>query len=252
MAEIDKIKTKIFHLLAKTVEAGCTEAEAMTAAEKAGELMDHYCLSISDIQIKQIDCKHVKVVLDTVIGGTLHGCIGGIAKYCDCKCWFSRGRKQYKGPVTRGATYHFFGLEPDAMMAEYLYKVIDAAFDTELKRFKKSDAYHNTSRRKAATASFKVGFSSGIVSRLLEMKREREAELANRQREERTGRNLVVVKMEKVEEDFEELGVHLNKGKKGARRCSSNWAAYGAGQTASDRVNLNKAMTGESTTALIS
>jgi hypothetical protein len=37
-------------LLAKTVENGCTESEAMNAAAKANELMTQYALSIEDTQ----------------------------------------------------------------------------------------------------------------------------------------------------------------------------------------------------------
>ena len=45
--ELGKVKARIRALAAKTVERGCSEAEAMAAAAKVGELLDVYGLSMS-------------------------------------------------------------------------------------------------------------------------------------------------------------------------------------------------------------
>lgn len=42
---------RIRSLLEKTVENGCTEAEAMLAAEKAADLMAEYELTLTDIEL---------------------------------------------------------------------------------------------------------------------------------------------------------------------------------------------------------
>lgn len=45
-----KILIKLRALLAKTVSNGCTEAEALAAAEKASAIMEEYDLSYTDVE----------------------------------------------------------------------------------------------------------------------------------------------------------------------------------------------------------
>ena len=250
--EQDRIKHKIHALLQKTVDSGCTEAEAMLAAAKAGELMDFYNINITDVEIRDSKCKHLKIELDTVIGGRLDACIVSIGKFCDCKTWFTRGIKKYKGPITRGGTYNFFGLEQDVEVAIYLYKILDRAIDIELKAFKKTPAYTNCHRKKAATKSFSTAFAIRIYRRLNEMKKVRDEELVKKEAEIRgnTGTALLIIKQDHIEAEFEsELGFTLTKRK--VSRQSYNADASRAGAKAADRVNLNKGI-GNKTTALLS
>lgn len=249
--ELIRIKKKVHALLSKTVENGCSEAEAMAAAEKAGELMDFYNLQITDIDIRETRCKHLKIELATVIGGKLDGCIVGIGRFCDAKSWFSRGYKIHGGPIQRGGTYNFFGLEQDVEMAEYIYRLLEHAVESELKVFKKTDAYKNAHRKKAATKSFSNAFSSRIYRRLIEMKREREAELDRKSAEmERTGRAIMVIKHDHIEEEFErDMGIKLTN--RSVTRRSYNRDAAAAGSAAADRVNINKGL-GQRSTALLS
>ena len=246
--ELTRIKKKVHALLSKTVENGCSEAEAMAAAQKAGELMDFYNLQITDIDIRDTKCKHLKIELATVIGGKLDGCIVAIGRFCDSKTWFSRGYKIYGGPIQRGGTYNFFGLEQDVEMAEYIYKILEHAVESELKTFKKTDTYKNAHRKKAATKSFSNAFASRIYTRLNEMKKVREAELDRKAAEmERTGRSIMVVKQDHIEMEFEqELGFTLTTRKVTSR--SYNRDAYAAGSDAANRVNINKGV-GQRTTA---
>lgn len=249
--ELIRIKKKVHALLSKTVSSGCSEAEAMSAAAKAGELMDFYNLQITDIDIRETKCKHLKIELATVIGGKLDGCIVGIGRFCDSKTWFSRGHKIHGGPITKGGIYNFFGLEQDVEMAEYIYKLLEHAVESELKVFKKTDAYKNAHRKKAATKSFSNAFSTRIYHRLKEMKKERDVELDRKSQEmERTGRAILVIKSDYVEQEFEqELNIKLSSRK--VTRQSYNRDAYAAGSAAADRVNINKGV-GQKTTALLS
>ena len=51
-AELDKLIGRIQALRAKTVEQGCTEQEALTAAAKVAELLDRYGLSLSELDLR--------------------------------------------------------------------------------------------------------------------------------------------------------------------------------------------------------
>src|SRR5215468_7915279 len=52
MTERDKIKQRIAKLLNLTTNKGASEAEAMQSAERAAELMAHYDIQVSELQIK--------------------------------------------------------------------------------------------------------------------------------------------------------------------------------------------------------
>ena len=52
-SELARVKTKIKALAAKTVEAGCSEHEALHAAEMVGRLLDQYNLSMDEIDIRE-------------------------------------------------------------------------------------------------------------------------------------------------------------------------------------------------------
>ncbi len=52
-ADLDRLIARIQALRAKTVEQGCTEAEALAAAEKVAELLDRYGLSLSELDLEK-------------------------------------------------------------------------------------------------------------------------------------------------------------------------------------------------------
>ena len=56
-AELDKLIGRIQALRANTVEQGCTEQEAMTAAAKVAELLDRYGLSLSELDLRGQSCE---------------------------------------------------------------------------------------------------------------------------------------------------------------------------------------------------
>ena len=60
-AELDRLIGRIQSLRAKTVEQGCTEQEALVAAEKAAELLDRYGLSLSELDLKRQACEGMAV-----------------------------------------------------------------------------------------------------------------------------------------------------------------------------------------------
>src|SRR4051812_20637233 len=55
-SELAKVKARIKALAAKTVEAGCSEHEALHAAEMVGRLLDQYNLSMDEIDIREEIC----------------------------------------------------------------------------------------------------------------------------------------------------------------------------------------------------
>lgn len=126
--ELIRVKARIKALTEKTVSNGCTEAEAMAAAEMVGRLLERYALSMEEIDVREAQC----VCIEVPIGGRqrrpIDGCVTSIARFCDCKVWIS-----CDGDVP---SYVYFGFESDTALASYLYSLIDHAMRTELDIFR--------------------------------------------------------------------------------------------------------------------
>ena len=59
--ELNRVKARIKALAEKTVSNGCTEAEAMAAAEMVGRLLERYALSMEEIDVREQRCVQVEV-----------------------------------------------------------------------------------------------------------------------------------------------------------------------------------------------
>ena len=85
---------KIRALLAKTMESGCTESEAMTALDKARAMMDAYAVTEGELALTKeeqavlrhepwdsLDPHNIKFYL-----------MGAVANFCNCQAWQRRKR----------------------------------------------------------------------------------------------------------------------------------------------------------------
>jgi hypothetical protein len=59
--ELSRVKARIKALAEKTVSNGCTEAEAMAAADMVGRLLERYALSMEEIDVREERCVQVEV-----------------------------------------------------------------------------------------------------------------------------------------------------------------------------------------------
>lgn len=87
VADIDKLKARIQGLRAKTIENGCTEEEALSAAAKVAELLDTYDLSMTDVELRQEACERAEFETQKKQSLPLDACIPAIAEFADCKVW---------------------------------------------------------------------------------------------------------------------------------------------------------------------
>ena len=129
--ELAQVKARIKALTDKTVANGCTEAEAMAAAEMVGRLLERYALSMDEIEVREARCVQAEVPLGGRRRRPIDGCVPTIARFCDCKVWLARARRQDPVPgsarAEAGSRYVFFGFETDTALATYLFAVIDRA-----------------------------------------------------------------------------------------------------------------------------
>lgn len=140
---------RIRKLLALTVANGCTEAEAMAAAEKAAKLMAELGLEAADFSF---DAKTITVRMGwQSVRSRLWATI---ASYTNCAVTFLGG-----GEV------EYVGREPWPEVARYLHEVTNRAIDRELRTFKATKWYKRRSSLRARRAAA-FDFTEAMVIRL--------------------------------------------------------------------------------------
>ena len=214
----DKLKGRIRALLAKTVDNGCTEEEALAAAAKVAELIDRHDLSLTDVDLRGTACERTVYETRHKKRMPIADCIGAVAHFCDCRVWREKGDE---GELR----YVFFGLPADAEAAASLTSLIDGAVRSALGRYKTSRAYlrFRHQERHLANASFALGMVGSIAAKLEAMKAGRDRANVD------TGRNLVVLKSSIVDEELRNLGMTFRTSRSAGRTVSPD--AFEAGET---------------------
>jgi hypothetical protein len=241
--ELTRVKARIKALTEKTVAIGCTEAEAMSAAEMVGRLLERYALSIDEIEIRSSRCVQREVPLGGKRRRPIEGCIVSIARFYDCKVWLAQATDEKgtdAGEHAPGKCYIFFGFETDPDLATYLYSVIDRAIGTETDSFKAAHPRLRAVRPRQATAGFQHGLVARVADRLDVMHAEREASV---KAQRTTGTTLILAKHQVVDDAFRETDVKLVS--MSAVGGQVNASAYREGWAAGEKVNLSRPVKGE-------
>jgi len=229
LAALDRLKTRIQGLRAKTTDNGCTEGEALSAAAKVAELLDRYDLSLTDVEIRDAPCERRDYETHRNKRIPLDDCVGAIADFCDCRVW------REKNPAGE-ARYVFFGLRSDVEAAHCLTELIDIAVRSELGRYKTSADYQRFrhQERHMANASFTLGMIASISAKLTAMKARRD------QANTGAGRDLVVLKASVVDAELDKLDLKLKTVRRATRMVSPE--AYDAGGAAGAALALSRAI----------
>lgn len=228
MSDLDKLKSRLQALRAKTIANGCTEEEALSAAAKVAELLDRHDLSLSDLEIREEQCEQSVIETGKKQRQPISACIPAIADYCDCKVWREKDDK--------GIRYVFFGLRPSIEMAHYVHDVIAVAMQTAWMQYARSKRMIRYAHDEKG--SFMIGMAVSIADKLTAMKAERDE--ANRVA---TGRDLVVVRHAIVEAEFAKLDLNLRQGRGSGKKVAA--AAFEAGQAAGQSLSLHPGVRGK-------
>lgn len=228
--ERERVKARVRALAARTTSNGCTEAEALAAAEMVGRLLERFALTMAEVDLRAEPCVEREVPLPGRRRRPIDGCVPAIARFCDCRVWLAadEGRPRYV----------FFGFEPDAVLATYLYAVIERAMAQEVGAFRaRSTQLHGPDLRAACT-SFGRGMAGRLDERLGAMHQARNEEVSAQQP---TGTALMVVKASVVEEAFRATKIRLVRARGAAFHEDG---AYRQGYAAGDGVPLDRPLTG--------
>ena len=220
---------KITALRAKIPENGATEDEAMAALAIAAKLMEKHGITEADLKAVEFgrDMRQGEFTQrQKAVHPSQKYCAMTIGLFCGVKAWTS-----YVGP--RKKHLKMFGLINDVEMAEFLLGLIHDSMNRGWKEFLR-DNPKDTRSRHTQYWSFMMGFADRVNEKLEELMRGREAQVDS------TGNDLVVVKMALVEEGLSSMlpDLKLKKGKSSS--TSLNIFAYSQGQTAGNKVNLNR------------
>jgi hypothetical protein len=242
-AELARVKARIRALTEKTVANGCTEAEAMSAAEMVGRLLERYALNMDEIEVREARCVQAEVPIGGRRRRPIDACVPAIARFCDCKVWLARDARSTADDddfdrTLSAARYVFFGFETDTVLATYLFAVIDRAIRTEDAAFRRGNPALRAVRLRRASASFQQGVAARVGDRLDAMHRDREASVRTQRS---NGTALILARHRVVEDAFRETDVRLvSMAAIGRRRIAS---AFREGWSAGDRVNLSRPVT---------
>lgn len=224
--ELTRVKLRIAALTARTIDRGCTEAEAMAAAAMVGRLLERYALTMEEVDIRQQPCVQIAIPIGGKRRRPIDVCVPAIARFCDCKVWLARSEEQ--------AHYVFFGFDTDTQLAAYLFDVIARAMHNEVARFKASTSTRRSTPTRQASTSFQHGVAVRVAERLETMHADREAAVAAQRP---TGNALTIVRHQVVEDAFQATKVRLRTQQGLSLRPD---AAFKAGKAAGERVNLNR------------
>lgn len=226
--ELEKVKSRVRALAARTVDRGCSEAETLAAAQKIGELLEVYGLTMSEVELRQEICIQRQLAFTGARLQALGVIFLSIVDLTETKGWMV-GRN----------IFVFYGLEPDVLMAEYLLHLLARTVDHEEAAYRASPGYqrsHATPQNRLR--SFRYGFAERVSNRIEELAAHRRAAEDAARTPASTGTALVLVKEQIITDGFRELGIRLRTSY--TTRTVRDGAAYRMGMEAGGRVNLQR------------
>ena len=231
---------KISALLAKTQHNGCTEAEALAAAELAQKLMDKYGLSLAELQEISSPADACEVDVTPIGKRRAHEVLHlspAIAFYTDTRSWYNRhglfhdNKGKWRKHEHDGIILSYFGLSADVRVATYLTNIFRSMLDTEWGAFWRRHSKTSTASCRTARANFMCGMTYRISERLCDMKS------AQSQANENNCREVVLAKDRIVDQAYEAVGIKPRRSRRGQRMVADE-GAFEAGFAAGDRVSI--------------
>ncbi len=231
MSERERIAARIRALLAKTVENGCTEEEAVAAAAKAAEMLAKHNLTVDEVQIRESKFKKHSERYEDLVGERSWIVADAIAHLVECRYWRSN-------PGVHPVHITFFGFEHEVEIAQYLMAICVRALEDGLARTNlRNRLLRPTIRKSKATA-----FLDGMVRRLAERIRALKPPSP-------TGTGLVVLKQDLIDAELKNAG--LKMGKMNGRMSRDFDSEFMRGREAGDKVSLNEGLRGATKSPLL-
>lgn len=221
----DKIAGRIRALLAKTVENGCTEDEAIAAAAMAAKLLAKYNMSLDETELRSNPFKRDTFQREDEIGERLWKVADAIAKLTGSRYWRSR-----RGVVPVEIT--FFGFAHEVEISKYLLAICVRALTSGKKDVLRKYALYVASRRQQRVIAFVDGMVDRLAVRILALREP-----------EPTGTGLVVLRNSLIDDALAAEKIKLENMR--GRRSRDFDDGYVDGMLAADKVSLHRGLDGE-------
>lgn len=217
----EKLLAKVKALLSKTTQAGCTEAEAMSALNMAQAMMDAYEITEDELS----DLKKEEAIVAETNTFDPHNIRRNLAvwvsRFADTKVWRDGGRTSHK--------LKFCGTQADVEFATWLLDSLSEFVSHQLSWWLM--IHQPKEDRKFHIASFVSGCTHRINERLGELVNARSPKTDN-------SRALVVIKYDLIKKKMNELGINLSKSRN--RGKVVDMKAYEAGKRAGDGASFGR------------
>lgn len=201
---------KVQALLAKTVENGCTEGEAMAALEKARQMMAAHGITDDDLAFGGEEVTREKRHADDR-HKVRRSLPCGVAAFCSCRAWREEG-----GGIV------FCGLQSDAVFAHWLLDMLERLYARALADYLAATPRVAGRRgpRRIESNGFMIGFCNRVNDRLRAMAP--------------ASREIVAAKNELIEANL--AGIRFQRPR--SREVAADQGAIRAGEGAGDRAQF--------------
>jgi hypothetical protein len=219
MTEREKIVARIRALRAKTVENGCTEDEAISAAAKVVEMLARYNLTVEEAELRASPFEtHEDRALDAV-GERLWKPAAAIAALTGAKTWTS-------GPGVHPVVNTFFGFDHEVEVARYLLDICAGAMRREQTKIMTGIRFLSPARQRRRVLPFLDGMADRLHARITALIPPAPI-----------GTGIVVLRGQLIDAALAEKGLTFHKAR--PRPSRDFEPAYLNGLRAGDRVALN-------------
>lgn len=221
--ERERIAAKVRALLAKTVENGCTEDEAVAAAEKVAELLAEHNMTVDEAELRESPFVRHRQQNDDPVGRRLWK----IAKAIDVLV----GTQSWAEQIGAAGEVNFFGFKHEVEIATYLLAICDRAMRGAFAARRAEVALLRKERRRPILAAFLDGMADRLALRIIQLKPKAPP-----------GTGLVVVRNELILQAMQDEGLKLRG--VNARQSRKEDPDYAKGAAAAESVALNRGLSG--------
>ncbi len=220
-----KLLNRIKALMQKTVDNGCTEAEAMAALSMAQTMMDAYEVTEDEInQTKQEKAIHETMKDMRDPHHIRHNLSENISRFTNTKCFTSGNRKKF----------NFVGLQSDIEFTIWLLEHLTLFVQKELKNYIWANKY--TSLEPSRKRKIINGFVHGCTQRINE--RLKELVESSKVKANQNTNALMVVKDQLIVDKLNQLGLNFVQPRNRSFRMENG--AYEYGKSAGDKATFGR------------
>ncbi|RWP29894.1 hypothetical protein [Mesorhizobium sp.] len=211
-------------LAAKTAENGCTEDEAISAAEKLAEMLAAHNMTLDEAMMREQPFATHREHREDAIGERLWKPASAIALLTGSRYWRSPAGVW---PVS----ITFFGFDHEVEVSKYLLAICARSMEDGQRRVEKQHALINKDRRRSHVLAYLDGMADTLERRIRALKPK-----------EPTGTGLIVVRDALIDAALKDANIQLRDTR--ARGSRDFDPSYAAGALAAERVRLDRGVTG--------